>query len=79
MYCKHNSTSYLSRSGRSDEKKKFNQQFQTLDNKTSVSRRRLAHRFGFSQLTISRHWKKRTSIRIYKRRSSPKYKNEDPQ
>ena len=52
------------------------QQFQTLvnsiDNKAGMSQCRLARRFGLSQSTISRHLKKRTLIRIHKRRSAPK-------
>ena len=53
----------------------FDQQLQTLNNKADVSKRR----FGLSQARISRHLKKQTSVRIQKRRSAPKYKNEDQQ
>ena len=55
------------------------QQLQALDNKAVVNQRRLARRFGVSQSTIRRNLKKRISVRIHKRRSAPKYKNEDQQ
>ena len=44
-----------------------------------MSQRHLGHRFGVSLSTVSRHLKKRTSVRIYKRKSAPKYKNDDQQ
>ena len=44
-----------------------------------MSQCRLGRRFGVSQSTISRNLKKRTSVRIYKRRSASKYNNEDQQ
>ena len=44
-----------------------------------VSQRRLGRRFGVSESTISHHLKKQTSVRICKRRSAPKYTNEDQQ
>ena len=64
--------------------KKFSeQQLRTLaklvSNKVGLSQRRLGRRFGVIQSTISRHLKKQTSVRIYERRSAPKYKNEDQQ
>ena len=50
-----------------------------MDNKAGVSQRRLDRQFGASQSTISRNLKKRISVRIYKRKSAPKYINEDQQ
>ena len=76
-YCKRNSRSYLPKDDR--PKTISNQQLQTLVNKTNVHEHRLARRFGTSPSVISRHLKKRASIRIDKRRSAPKYKNEDQQ
>ena len=65
------------------QKKVSTQQLQTQDNlvynKAGVSQHRLGRRFGVSQSTTSRHLKKQTSVRIHKRRSAPKYKNEDQQ
>ena len=44
-----------------------------------MSQYRLGRRFGVNQSTISRNLKKRTSVRVYKRRSAPKYISEDQQ
>ena len=78
-YRKHNLTSYLPKSDR--RKNISDQQLQTLvklvNNKVGVSQRHLARLFGVSQSTVSRHLNKRTSVRIYKRKSAPKYNNED--
>ena len=66
-YRKRNSTSYLPKCDR--PKKVSDQQLQTLvnlvDNKASVSQRRLDRLFGVSQSTISRNLKKRTSVKIH--------------
>ena len=79
-YRKRNSTSYLPRGDRL--KKISDQQLQTLinlvDKKADMSQCRLGRRFDISQSTITRNLKKGTLVRIYKRRSAPKYKNEDP-
>jgi len=80
-YHKHNSTNYLPKTGR--PKKISDQELKTLvrlvDNKVGVSQRRLGRRFGVNQSTISRNLKKRTSVRVYKRRSAPKYISDDQQ
>ena len=44
-----------------------------------VSQHRLGRRYGVNQSAISRNLKKLTSIRVYKRRSAPKYISEDQQ
>ena len=80
-YRQRNSTNYLPKDGRT--KRISDQQLQTLvnllDNKAGVSQCRLGRRFGVSQSKICRNLKKRTSIRIYKRRSASKYNNENQQ
>ena len=50
-----------------------------VDNKVGVSQHRLGRRFGVNQSAISRNLKKRTSVRVYKRRSAPKYISDDQQ
>lgn len=71
----------MPKSGR--PKKISNQQLKNLvqkvENKVGVSQRRLGRQFGVNQSTISRNLKKRASVRIYTRRSAPKYNNEDRQ
>ena len=80
-YRKHNSTNCLPKTGR--PKKISDQEPKTLvrlvDNKVGVSQHPLGRRFGLNQSTIIRNLKKRTSVRIYKRRSAPKYISEDQQ
>ena len=80
-YRKHNSTNYLPKTGR--PKKISHQELKTLvrliDNKVGVSQHRLGRRFGVNRSTISRNLKKRTSVRVYKRRSAPKYISENQQ
>ena len=80
-YRKHNSTNYLPKTGR--PKKISDQELKTLvrlvDNKVGMSQHRLGRRFGVNQSTISRNLKKRTSVRVYKRRPTPKYISEDQQ
>ena len=50
-----------------------------LDNKAGESQCHFGRRFTISQSTINRNLKNRTSIRIDKRRSPPKYNNENQQ
>ena len=50
-----------------------------VDNKMGVSQYRLGCQFGVNQSTINRNLKKRTSVRVYKRRSAPKYISEGQQ
>ena len=47
-----------------------------LDNKAVGSQHRFSRRSSVNQSIINRHLKKRTSVRIDKRRSTPKYNNE---
>ena len=80
-YRKHNSTNYLPKSVR--PKKISDQELKTLvrlvDNKVAVSQHCLGRRFKVNQSTISRNLKKRTLVRVYKRRSAPKYISMDQQ
>ena len=48
-----------------------------VNNKTGISQRRLARRFGVHQSTISRTLKNKTTVKIYTRKSAPKYRNEN--
>jgi transposase len=78
-YLKYNTTEFRPKNGR--PRKISNQQLQSLvksvQDRVGVSQRRLARRFNVSQSTISRNLKTRTSVRIYKRRSAPKYTSTD--
>lgn len=78
-YLKYNAIQFRPKSGR--PRKISNQQLQSLvksvENRVGVSQRRLARRFNVTQSTISRNLKTRTSVRVYKRRSAPKYTSTD--
>lgn len=80
-YAKHGQTSFLSKSGRPTKisNKQLKSLVKLVDNKTGVSQRQLGRRFSVAQSTISRNLKKRTDVRILRRKSAPKYTNEDQQ
>ena len=80
-YSTYHRTNFLPKSDRPS--KTSDQQLKTLmktvENKTRVSQRRLARRFAVNHSTISRVLKARTSVKILKRKTAPKYSNEDQQ
>lgn len=80
-YHKYNTTKFRPKCGR--RPKISDQQLRSLvksvENRFGVSQRRLARRFKVSQSTISRTLKTRMSVRVYKRRSAPKYASTDQQ
>ena len=51
----------------------------SVENQVGVNQRRLGRQFGIRHSTISRNLKKRTSVKVYKRRPAPKYVNKDQQ
>ena len=78
-YSEHGTTDFFPKSGR--KPKISDQQLKVLvksvDNKTGISQRKLARKFGVSQSTVSRTLKNRTQVKILKRKTAPKYSNED--
>lgn len=71
----HGTTTFLPKSGR--PAKISTQQIKKLvkkvNNKTGVSQRKLARQYGVSQSTISRVLERKTTIKILKRKTAPKY------
>ena len=49
----------------------------SVNNKIGISQRRLAPRFGFHQSTISCTLTNKTTVKIYTRKSAPKYRNKN--
>lgn len=49
----------------------------SVNNRCGLSQRKIARRFRVHQSTISRNLRRRTSVRIMKRRVAPKMDNED--
>ena len=80
-YTEHGQTSFLPKSGRPNKisEKQLKTLVKLVDNKTGVSQRQLSRRFGVAQSTISRNLKKRTNVKILKRKNAPKYTNEEQQ
>ena len=80
-YLTYNTTEIRPKSGRprkiSDQK--LRSLVKCVEDRVGVSQRRLGRRFNVSQSTISRNLKARTSVRVYKRRSAPKYTSTDQQ
>jgi transposase len=78
-YKEHGTTNFLPKSGRPSKMsdKKVNELIKKVNNKTGVSQRRLGRRFRVHQSTISRIINNRTTIKIYKRKSAPKYTDHD--
>jgi transposase len=80
-YAEHGTTTFLPKYGRSS--KISDQQVKilvkTVNNKTGISQRKLGRRFGVAHSTISRVLKKRTQIKILKRKNASKYSNEGQQ
>lgn len=78
-YTTHLTTDFLPRSGRPSKisSKRLKSLIHAVENKTGVSQRRLGRRFRVHQSTISRVLKTRTSVRVLKRQTAPKYSNDD--
>ena len=78
-YNVHKTTTFLSKSGRPPKisEKEVQSLVKTVNNKTSVSQRRLGRQFGVHQSRISRTLMKRTSVRIFTRRKASKYRDEN--
>jgi hypothetical protein len=78
-YKEHGTTKFLPKSGRPSKisDKQVKALVKSVNNKTGISQRRLGRRFSVDQSTISRVIKNRTTIKIYTRKSAPKYTNDD--
>jgi transposase len=78
-YTTHLTTQFLPKSGRPSKisDKQLKALVKAVDNKTGVSLRRLGRRFGVHYSTISRVLRSRTSVRVLKRKSAPRYSNAD--
>lgn len=78
-YRTHLTTDFLPKSGRAS--KISNKQLKTLveavENKTGISQRRLGRRFSVHQSTICRVLKNRTGVKVLKRKTAPRYSNDD--
>ena len=72
-------TKFLPKSGRPSRlsNKDVQALVKSVNNKTGISQRRIARRFEVHQLTISRTLKNKTTVKIYTRKSAPKYRNEN--
>ena len=71
-------TTFLSKLGRPSRlsNKDVQAQVNSVNNKTEISQRRLARRFGVHQSTTLRILKNKTIVTIYTGKSAPKYRDE---
>ena len=75
-YDKRKATNFLPKFGRPSRlsNKDLQALVKSVNNKTGISQRRLARRCGVHQSTISLTLKNKTTVKIYTRKSTPKYR-----
>ena len=78
-YDERKTTNFLPKSGRPLRlsNKDVQALVKSVNNKTGIKKRRRARRFGVYQSTISRTLTHKTTVKIYTRKSAPKYRNEN--